>query len=63
MVNSNFVIHATCPLTFMVYKYSKLEVSFATQKLSCKTSCKTPFSHNDFEQVIAFDWLYIINIT
>jgi hypothetical protein len=34
---------ATCPLTFTMYKYSELQMSFATQKLSCKASCKTPF--------------------
>ncbi len=43
MVNCNFVIHATCPLPLMTYKYSELQVSFVIQKLSCKASCKTPF--------------------
>ncbi len=37
------VTHATCLLTFTVYKYNELQVSFVTQKLSCKTICKTPF--------------------
>jgi hypothetical protein len=32
----------TCPLAFMVFKYSELQMSSAIQKLSCKTSCKTP---------------------
>jgi hypothetical protein len=36
-------IHATCPLIFTTYKYSELQVSSTTQKLSCKASCKTPF--------------------
>jgi len=41
----NYATHATCLLTFMVYKYSELQMSFATQKLSCKANCKNkPFS-------------------
>jgi hypothetical protein len=43
MVSCNFATNATCLLTFTVYKYNELKVSFATQKLSCKTNCKTPF--------------------
>jgi len=43
MVNCNFVIHATCLLTLMMYKYNELQMSFITQKLGCKASCKTPF--------------------
>jgi hypothetical protein len=39
----NFTTHATCLLKLMVYKYSELQMSFITQKLSCKASCKTPF--------------------
>jgi hypothetical protein len=46
MVNYNFVIHATCPLTFITYKYSELQVFIAIQKLSCKVSCKTSFFHS-----------------
>jgi hypothetical protein len=42
----NFVIHATYLLTFMAYKYNELQVSFITQKLNCKASCKIPFLHN-----------------
>jgi hypothetical protein len=33
MVSYNFATHATYLLTFMVYKYSELQVSFATQNL------------------------------
>jgi hypothetical protein len=42
-VSCNFVTHASCLLKLMVYKYSELQVSDATQKLSCKASFKTPF--------------------
>jgi hypothetical protein len=35
--------HATCSLAFMAYKYNELQVTFATQKLSYKANCKTPF--------------------
>jgi hypothetical protein len=42
MVSCNFATHAICPLAFMTDKYNELEVSFATQKLSCKASYKTP---------------------
>jgi hypothetical protein len=41
-VSCNFATHATCLLEFMVYKYNKLQVFVATQKLSCKANCKTP---------------------
>jgi hypothetical protein len=34
--------HATCPSTFTTYKYNELQTYFATQKLNCKASCKTP---------------------
>jgi hypothetical protein len=30
-LNCNFAIHATYPLTLMVYKYNELQMSFATQ--------------------------------
>jgi hypothetical protein len=43
IVNCNYVTHATCPLTLMVEKYSELQMSGATQKLSWKANCKTPF--------------------
>jgi hypothetical protein len=42
-VNCNCAIHATCPLALMMYKYSELQMSCETQKLSCKASCKTLF--------------------
>jgi hypothetical protein len=35
--------HATCPLAFIAYKYSELQMSFTIQKLSFKASCKTFF--------------------
>ncbi len=38
----NYATHVTCPLALTMYKYSELQVSSATQKLSCKASCKTP---------------------
>jgi hypothetical protein len=38
----NFVIHATCLLKVMVYKYNELQMFGATKKLNCKASCKTP---------------------
>jgi len=31
MMSCNFATHATCPLELMSYKYSELQVSFATQ--------------------------------
>jgi hypothetical protein len=40
------VAHATCSLKLMTYKYDELQVSFTTQKLSCKASCKTLFFHS-----------------
>lgn len=40
-MNCNFVIHAICSLTLKTYEYNDLQVSFATQKLCCKASCKT----------------------
>jgi len=42
MVNCNFVTRATCLLKLTMYKYSELQVSVATQKLSCKANYKTP---------------------
>jgi hypothetical protein len=43
----NFATLATCLLTFIVYKYSELQMSFAIQKLSCKANCKNkPFSYS-----------------
>jgi hypothetical protein len=43
MVSCNFATHVTCPLVFTTYKYNDLQISFATQKLNCKDSCKTFF--------------------
>ncbi len=43
MVSYNFATHATCLLAFTTYKYNELQTSSATQKLSCKANCKTPF--------------------
>jgi hypothetical protein len=43
MVSCNFAIHAICLFTHMMYKYSELQMSSPTQKLSCKANCKTPF--------------------
>ncbi len=42
-MNCNSTTHATCSLTFIAYKYNKLQVFFATQKLSWKANCKTSF--------------------
>jgi hypothetical protein len=42
MMNYNSTIHATCLLALTMYKYSELQMSSTTQKLSCKASCKTP---------------------
>jgi hypothetical protein len=45
----NSTIHASYLLTLMTYKYNDLQVSCATQKLSCKANCETPFFfHSDF---------------
>ncbi len=41
-MSCNFAIHATCLLALMTYKYNELQMSFATQKMSCKANCKTP---------------------
>jgi hypothetical protein len=43
IVNYNFASHATCLLTFTMYKYDELQVIIATQKLNCKASCGKPF--------------------
>ncbi len=40
-VSYNFAIHPTCPLTFMVYKYSELQVFDVIQNLSYKANCRT----------------------
>ncbi len=42
MVNYNST-HATYSLILIAYKYCKLQMSFAIQKLNCKAICKTPF--------------------
>jgi len=42
-VSYNSTIHAICPLTFTMYKYNELQVSFIIQKISCKADYKTPF--------------------
>jgi hypothetical protein len=42
-VNCNSTTHATYLLTFTTYKYNELQMFGATQKSSCKASCKTPF--------------------
>ncbi len=46
MVNYNYATPTTCPLALMPDKYTELQMSFATQKVSCNASCKTPFFHN-----------------
>jgi hypothetical protein len=38
----NSTIHLIYPLALTTYKYNELQMSDATQKLSCKASCKTP---------------------
>jgi hypothetical protein len=43
MANCNFTTHAAHSLTFMVYKYSELQMSSTTQKLSRKANYKIPF--------------------
>jgi hypothetical protein len=40
MVNCNSTTHAICLLALSTYKYSELQMSSATQKLSCKANCK-----------------------
>jgi hypothetical protein len=47
-MSCNFATHEICLLALMTYKYNELQRSNATQKLSCKASCKTTFFHNDF---------------
>jgi len=42
MMSCNFIIHATCPLALITYKYNELQMFSATQKMNCKASCKTP---------------------
>jgi hypothetical protein len=46
MMNYNSIIHATCSLAFMSYKYNELQMSSAIQKLNRKPDCKTPFFLN-----------------
>jgi hypothetical protein len=43
MVNYKVAIHATYSLALTTYKYNELQMSSATQKLSCKANYKTPF--------------------
>ncbi len=43
MVNYNFVTHAIYSSALMMFKYNELQMSIATEKLSCKANCKTPF--------------------
>jgi hypothetical protein len=45
-VSCNFTTHATYLLALIAYKYNELQMFFATQKLSCKANCKTPFFYN-----------------
>jgi hypothetical protein len=47
-MSCNFVPHATCPLTFTMYKYNKLQVSFATKKWVTRLVAKHLFSHSDY---------------
>ncbi len=47
-MSCNSTTHATCPLALPMYSYNELQMSFATQKLSCKASCKTPLFHSDY---------------
>ncbi len=42
-MSCNFATHATYLLALTTYKYNELQISSATQKLSCKASYKTPF--------------------
>jgi len=52
MVSCNSATHVTCLLTLMTYKYSELQMSFATQKLNYKACYKTPFfSHNESQEI------------
>jgi hypothetical protein len=50
----NSATHATCPLTLTAYKYNELQMSSATQKLSCKASCKTPFFLIMYVSIVPF---------
>jgi hypothetical protein len=48
IVSCNFATHAIYLLALTSYKYSELQVFFATQKLNCKANCKTSlFFHNE----------------
>jgi hypothetical protein len=42
-VTYNFAIHAIYPMALMMYKYSELQMSSATENLSHTTNCKTTF--------------------
>jgi len=42
----------TCPLTLMVYKYNEMQMSYATQKLSCKANCKHFSFHSGRKLII-----------
>jgi hypothetical protein len=48
MVSYNSTIHATCSLTLALYKYSELQMSYATQKLNYKANCKKIKFHNEY---------------
>jgi len=43
----NSTTYATLPLALMAYKYSELQMSFATQFFLQGLLQNTPFSHND----------------
>jgi hypothetical protein len=43
IVSCNFAIHATCPLTLIVYKYNELQMVIATQKIELQSQSQKPF--------------------
>ncbi len=53
-MSCNSTTHATYPLALTTYKYIELQVSFVTQKVSYKVSCKTPFFHIVY--LLRFGW-------
>jgi hypothetical protein len=63
MVNCNFTTRVTCLLKLVAYKYSELQMSFATQKLSCKASCKTPFYYHSVDpHFVLLQGIGVINL-
>jgi hypothetical protein len=58
MASCNFATHATCLLKLMAYKYSDLQVSFATQNWVTRPIAEQPsFFIAIFENIVIFKYI------